>query len=132
MTKKIRDLGSFEDLIAQRRDALGADGKTVTFPGFGKDWEVAAPGLQSAEWNDDFSALNQDYKDELLSFADFRAEFCSMILGEQAEDFSAACDKAGVDPVTLLNWALESIQKDVAENPTRRTSATTRQRARRR
>ncbi|MCT1450647.1 hypothetical protein [Corynebacterium sp. p3-SID1194] len=131
-TKKLRDLGSFDDLIAQRSEAIGADGGTVTIPGFGKDWQVAAPGLQSAEWNDRLNTLQEDVEDELITFSQFRTEFCELMLGDQAEDFTAAADKAGVDPVVLLRWALEKIGEEQAKNPSRRNSPNTRARAKQR
>lgn len=131
-TKKLRDLGSFDDLIAQRSEAIGADGGTVTFPGFGKEWQVAAPGLQTAEWNDRLNELQEDVEAELISFAQFRDEFCELMLGDQADDFSAAAEKAGVDPVVLLRWALEKIAEEQAANPSQRNSPNTRGRAKRR
>ena len=131
-TKKLRDLGSFDDLIAQRSEAIGADGGTVTIPGFGKDWTLAAPGLQSAEWNDRLNALEEDMDADLIAFPDFRREFCELMLGDQADDFTAAADKAGVDPVVLLQWALQKISEDQSKNPTRRNLPSTRARAKQR
>lgn len=131
-TKKLRDLGSFDDLIAQRSEAIGADGGTVTIPGFGKEWQVAAPGLQPAEWNDRLNTLQEDVEDELITFAQFRSEFCELMLGDQADEFTAAADKAGVDPVVLLRWALEKISEEQAKNPSRRNSPNTRARVKQR
>ena len=54
------------------------------------------------------------------------------MLGDQAEDFTAAADKAGVDPVVLLRWALEKISEEQAKNPSRRNSPNTRARAKQR
>lgn len=132
MAKKLRDLGSFDELIAQRRDAVGADGRTVPIEGFGKTWQIAAPNLQSAEWNDRFQDLVDDVADNVISTTDYRAELADLMLGDQASDFIAAAEKEGVDPLTLLNWALVKVSEDETANPTRPNSRSTRPRAKRR
>lgn len=131
--KNIRDLGSFEDIVEQRREALGVkDGTTVKVPGFGREWEIAVPGLQDSTWNDAWSDLHIDMNDGLVAMADFRREVTEMILGDQAEDFIAECDKIGQDPSALLNDVLAKIREDSQENPTRRNSRNGRGRAKRR
>ena len=132
MAKNLRDLGSFDEIIAQRRDAVGADGRTVAIEGFGKPWQVAAPNLQSADWNDRFQDLVNDVADNIISTADYRVELADLMLGDQAGDFIAAAEKEGVDPLTLLNWALQKIADDAEANPTRPNSRNTRPRAKRR
>lgn len=128
----LRDLSSFDELIAQRRDAVGSDGKTVPIEGFGTTWQVASPTLQDADWNDRFLDLVDDAAEGLVSTADYRTELADLLLGEQAADFCAAAEKAGVDPLMLLNWALEKIAGDAVENPTQKSSRSTRARAKRR
>ena len=131
--KSIRDLGSFEDIIDQRRESLGVkDGTTVDVPGFGKTWTIAVPGLQTSEWNDQWSELYADLGENLISMADYRQQLAEMTLGDQADDFLAACEKAGQDGAALLNGILEKIREDAAENPTRRNSRNSRGRAKRR
>lgn len=132
MAKNLRDLASFDDLIAQRRDAIGADGRTVPFEGFGTTWQLAAPNLQSSEWNDRFQDLIEDASDGVISTADYRREMADLLLGGKADDFIAAAEKEGVDPLMLLNWAIEKMADDSLENPTRPSSRNTRPRAKRR
>ena len=131
-SKNLRDLDSFDELIAQRADAIGADGKTVPIEGFGKTWQLNAPGLQSAEWNDRFQELSSDFADGVVSTADFRTELADLLLGDQADEFCAAADKVGFDPLTLLNWAVDKIAASMSENPTRKNSRATQKRAKRR
>lgn len=130
--KKIRDLGSFDDLIAQRREAVGGEGKTFPMAGFGKEWHIAAPSLQSAEWNDQLSELRNDMAEGLITQTVFRAELLDLCLGEQAEEFAAECDKIGIDPATLVTEAMQIFNEDQEENPTRRNSRSTRRRQKRR
>lgn len=132
MAKNLRDLASFDDLIAQRRDAIGADGRTVPFEGFGTTWQLAAPNLQSSEWNDRFQDLIEDASDGVISTADYRREMADLLLGDKAGDFIAAAEKEGVDPLMLLNWAVQKMADDSLENPTRPSSRNTRPRAKRR
>ena len=132
MSKNLRDLGSFDELIAQRRDAVGTDGRTVPIEGFGHTWQVAVPTLQSSEWNDRFQDLVDDVAEGVVSTADYRQELADLLLGEQAEAFTTAAEKEGVDPIMLLNWALRKITDDAVENPTRPSSRNTRPRAKRR
>ena len=132
MAKNLRDLASFDDLIAQRRDAIGADGRTVPFEGFGTTWQLAAPNLQSSEWNDRFQNLIEDASDGVISTADYRREMADLLLGDKADDFITAAEKEGVDPLMLLNWAVQKMADDSQENPTRPSSRNTRPRAKRR
>lgn len=132
MAKNLRDLASFDDLIAQRRDAIGADGRTVPFEGFGTTWQLAAPNLQSSEWNDRFQDLIEDASDGVISTADYRREMADLLLGDKADDFITAAEKEGVDPLMLLNWAVQKMADDSQENPTRPSSRNTRPRAKRR
>lgn len=132
MSKNIRDLGSFDDLIAQRAEAIGADGRTVTIDGFGKKWNLAAPNLQPAEWNDQFTELTNDFSEGVVSTADFREELGDLLLADQKEAFFTEADKAGVDPLLLMNWAIQKMAEDVAANPTQRNSRSTPKRAKRR
>lgn len=132
MAKNLRDLASFDDLIAQRRDAIGADGRTVPFEGFGTTWQLAAPNLQSSEWNDRFQDLIEDASDGVISTADYRREMADLLLGDKADDFITAAEKEGVDPLMLLNWAVQKMADDSRENPTRPSSRNTRPRAKRR
>ncbi|WP_066527155.1 hypothetical protein [Corynebacterium bouchesdurhonense] len=130
--KNLRDLPSFDDFIAQRADAVGADGGTVQIEGFGKTWNLNVPALQSADWNDRFQELTDDVREEVISPQDFRHEFGELLLGEQKDDFFEAADKAGIDPLVLLRWALENMAEAVAENPFPQSSRSTRPRAKRR
>lgn len=135
-TTPMRDLEGFDALIAKRREAVGGSGKTFTMPGFGRDWELMAPELASAAWNDRFTELQQDVRDDAISTSDFRTEFCELILGDQAADFMDACDAAmdgeGIDPIDLLTWAMSEHREKVQENPTRSSSRNNRPRAKRR
>lgn len=132
MAKDIRNLGSFDDMIAQRAEAIGADGRTVTIDGFGKKWNISAPNLQSAEWNDQFTELTSDFADGYASSADLREGLGELLLADQKEAFFAEADKAGVDPLLLMNWAVTKMAEDVEANPTRRNSRSTPKRAKRR
>ena len=130
--KNLRDLASFDELIAQRREAVGGDGKTVPIEGFGKTWHVASPGLQDAAWNDRFMDLAEDAADGVISTADYRTELADLLLGDQADAFIAAADKEGLDPLFMLNWAVEKIAGDAVANPSRPSLRTSRPRAKRR
>lgn len=131
--KSLRDLGSFEDIIDQRREAIGVkEGTTVKVPGFGKTWEVAVPGLQEDNWNDAWADLHQDLAEGLVSMSAYRTEMAGLVLGDQADDFIAECQKVKQDAAALLNGILEKINEDQSENPTRRNSRNTRGRAKRR
>lgn len=131
-SKNLRDLASFDELIAQRADAIGADGRVVPIDGFGKTWHLNAPNLQSAEWNDRFNALTEDVRDDAISTADFREELGELMLSDQKEDFFKEADKAGIDPLMLLQFALDKMGEAMAENPTRPSSRSTQKRAKRR
>lgn len=131
-SKNIRDLGSFDELIAQRAEAIGADGKTVPVEGFGKTWHINAPNLQPAAWNDQFNELTADFSDGLVSTAGFREELGELLLADQKDEFFAAADKAGTDPLMLLNWVIQKMADDVAANPIRPSSRSTRKPAKRR
>ena len=105
----LHDLPSFDALIEQRKDAVGAEGRHVTINGFGQEWRVAVPGLQSAAWNDTFDELNEDVNSGVIATTDFRAEMCDLMLGEQAEDFIHVCDENNIDPVILLTGVLQEM-----------------------
>lgn len=135
--KSLRDFESFDDMVSKRAEVLGGDGTTFPITGFGKEWHLAAPDMQSADWNDTFTALHMDLQDGLIGSAGYRDELLDLILGEeQADEFRKACDKAnggkGVDPAPLINRALEAYNEDRRENPTRPKSQNGRQRPRRR
>lgn len=131
-SENIRDLKGFDAMIAKRKERLGGDGKTFTVPGFGQEWHIAAPELQTAEWNDKMVDLRNDVSQEYLSQTQFREEFVEMLLGDQSEDFMDAADEAGIDPLDLLNWAVEEHAEQVRENPTRGGSRSTRRQQKRR
>lgn len=135
--RSLRDFESFDDMVSKRAEVLGGDGTTFTITGFGKEWHLAAPDMQSADWNDKFTALHMDLQDGVIGSAGYRDELLDLILGEeQADEFRKACDKAnggkGVDPAPLINRALEAYNEDRRENPTRPKSQNGRQRQRRR
>ena len=119
MSDNLRDLQGFDAMIAKRKERLGGDGTTFVVPGFGQDWHIAAPELQSAEWNDDVVEMRNDVANGYMSQSDFRDEFVKMLLGEQSDDFMDAADEAGIDPLDLLNWAIEQHTEQVRANPTR-------------
>lgn len=135
--KKLRDLGSFDDIIAKRAETLGGDGTTFPMQGFGTEWHLRAPDMQSAEWNDAFTDLHHDLSDDYITTADYREELLNMILGEeQAAKFVKECEKVnggnGIDPAMLINRALTAYQEDRDTNPSRAKSRTTRPRPKRR
>lgn len=130
--KPLNEMEGFDALIAKRSEAIGGDGKTFIVPGFGRDWHLVAPELASAEWNDDFFALSEDFQDGLMTLADYRDSLSELLLGDQSDDFQDACDKEGVAPETLLNWAVSEHRKKTSENPTSRSSRASRRRAKRR
>lgn len=130
--KNLRDLPSFDEFIAQRADAIGADGTTVQIDGFGKTWNLNAPSLQTADWNDRFQGITDDVRDGVISSHDFRHELGDLLLGDQKDEFFEAADKASIDPMVLLRWALENMAEALAENPFPQSSRSTRPRAKRR
>ncbi|MDO5501040.1 MAG: hypothetical protein Q4F67_15300 [Propionibacteriaceae bacterium] len=130
--KNMRDLGSFEDIIAQRKEATGGDGTTFAFPGFGRDWNIAAPGLQDEEWNERWADLHTDLRDGLVTLAQYREELADLTLGEQADDFLAECRKAKLDAAQLIPAALDRFSEDAKANPTRQNSRSTRRRSKQR
>ena len=132
MSESLRNLGSFDDFIAQRRDAVGADGSTVPIDGFGRVWHIAVPNLQPSDWNDEFQDLVEDATEGFISTSDYRNEISRLLLGDQADDFKTAADEAGVDPLTLLNWFMQEMAEETSVNPTRKNSSGGRKRAKRR
>lgn len=130
MTRNI----SFDEMIAQRSEAVGIeDGSKFAQEGFGRTWYIQAPDLADAEWVDELSALHDDFSDGEITSAEFRADFTELMLGDQAEEFRTACDERGVNPVNLINWALQNYREAQGKaDRSRRNSQRVRARAKRR
>lgn len=128
----LHELKGFDAIIAKRAEALNNDGKTFTFPGFGRDWHLTAPELAGADWNDRFADLLDDVRSNSISNQDYREELLDLILSEEADEFAVKCDEVGVDPATLINAALQQYAEERQENPTPRGSRTTPRRVKRR
>lgn len=129
--KNLQELKGFDALIAKRAESVGGDGTTFPVPGFGKTWHLVAPDLADTEWTDAFHDLQGDFTDRVISVQDYRAELVDLFLGDQAEDFTAECEKVGQDPMKLVNWAVDEYSQERQENPTRSRSRNTRRRAKR-
>lgn len=125
---------SFDDMIAQRAEAVGIeDGSKFAQEGFGRTWYIQAPDLADTAWVDEMSALNEDFAEGEITPAEFRTEFTDLMLGDQAEDFRVACDERGVNPINLLNWAMQNYRDAQGKaDRSRRNSQRTRARAKRR
>lgn len=136
MSQDITQLEGFDAFIEKRKEAVGGEGNTFKIPGFGREWDIIAPDLAGPDWIDSFDALSQDIADGLITTAQHREEFCELLLGDQAEDFLAACatanDGKGINAVGLLNWALSKYREQREENPTQGRSRAIRRRAKRR
>lgn len=129
----LRSLKGFDAMIAKRAEATGTeDGRRFEVPGFGRTWHLISPELASDEWNDKFAELQSDLQGGYISLADFREDYVDLMLGDEADDFLDAADEADIDPVSLLNWALEEYSEERKKNPTSRSSRSTRRRSKRR
>lgn len=131
-SKNLQDLKGFDALIAKRAEVAGGDGTTFPVPGFGKTWHLVAPDLADTDWTDDFYELQADFSDGAISVQDYRTELVELFLGDQAEAFTAECEKVEQDPMKLVNLVVAEYSQERQENPTRSRSRNTRKRAKRR
>lgn len=131
--RDLRELKGFDAMIAKRAEATGTeDGRKFTVPGFGRDWHIVSPELADEEWSNRFSEVQLDLREGHITLADFREEYLDLLLDDEADDFSDAADEAGIDPLQLLNWALEEYAAERRKNPTSRSSRRSRRHSKRR
>lgn len=131
--KNLTEMGGFAELVEKRREEIGGDGKTFVISDFGKDWHIAIPELQTAEWNDDLQNLRLDVQEGYITQDDFREAYLDLFLGDQATDFeNAVVEHLDMDPLSVLNLALNKQAVEAAKNPTQRGSRSIRRQQRRR
>lgn len=122
---------NLDALLAKRREVVGDDHSfPVEFAG--TTFHFVAPELASTEWNDRHTALRDDAEDGLISTDDLRAEMADLILGDEAADFIEKADEAGIDPLTLIGWAMRDHAEHVGKIQSRENSNRSQRRARRR
>lgn len=131
--KNLSEMGGFAELVEKRREEIGGDGKSFVISDFGKDWHIAIPELQTAEWNDQLSELRTDVQEGYISQDQFRDEYLDLFLGEQAEEFVVAVlENLDMDPLNVLTLALTKQAEESAKNPTRPGSRNIRRQQKRR
>lgn len=119
---------NLDALLAKRREVLGSD---HTFPVefAGETFQFIAPELATKEWNEDWTSLREDAADGIVSAAVQREETLRLVLGGQADDFVAAAEAAGIDPLTLVGWAMEDHAEYVGKTRSRQSSNRAQRRA---
>lgn len=131
--KNLSEMGGFAELVEKRREEIGGDGKSFVISDFGKDWHIAIPELQTAEWNDQLSELRTDVQEGYISQDQFRDEYLDLFLGEQAEEFVVAVlENLDMDPLSVLTLALTKQAEVSVKNPTRPGSRNIRRQQKRR
>lgn len=122
---------NLDAMLAKRAETLGEGNKfDVEFGG--KTFWVVAPELASADWNDEFNALTNDIREDLIDQATAREEFCRLLLADQVDAFVEAATKANIDPFTVLQLAMEEHREQVGKTRPRHSSANTQTRSKRR
>ncbi|MGV3071482.1 hypothetical protein ACEE90_03430 [Corynebacterium phoceense] len=122
---------NLDALLEKRREVVGDAHKfPVEFQG--KTFHFVAPEIASSEWNDKRNQLNDDYEDGIISAESMRDETLALILEDEAEDFRATADAAGVDPLTLLGMAMQDHADHVGKIRARQNSNRSQRRAKQR
>ncbi|MGY0887118.1 hypothetical protein ACW675_07185 [Corynebacterium aurimucosum] len=122
---------NLDALLEKRREVVG-DAHTFPVEFAGITFHFIAPELASSEWNDRHTALRDDIQDGFISTSDARTEMADLVLGDQAAAFIEKANEAGVDPLSLIGWALQDHAEYVGKIRSRENSNRSQRRAKRR
>ncbi|QRP98947.1 hypothetical protein I6J72_05455 [Corynebacterium sp. FDAARGOS 1242] len=122
---------NLDALLAKRREVVG-DAHTFPVEFAGTTFHFIAPELASAEWNDRHTELREDAADGIIFGDTLRAEMTDLILGDEAEAFIEKANEAGVDPLSMIGWAMQDHAEHVGKTQSRQSSNRSQRRARQR
>ncbi|HAT1303606.1 MULTISPECIES: hypothetical protein [Corynebacterium] len=122
---------NLDHLLEKRREVVG-DAHKFPVEFAGRVFHFVAPEIAGADWNDRHAELREDSHAGIISTEALRVEMAELMLEDEADDFINLANEQGVDPLSLIMWAVEDHNDRVGKTRSQRNLNRSQRRAKQR